>query len=140
MTGLMKCSLKTDHWNSGQIMSPPRRRDTGGGNEASVETQSHDSRIGQVLEAEYSEESIRIATFLTTLQKPAGMNSKEYRNFKKKALHYTVLNHQLWKKRNKNLPMRLVVDAEGKKAEILRATHDELGHKGRESTYGRIST
>ena len=67
--------------------------DTRGANEASVETQSHDSRIGQVLEAKYSKESICIAMFLTTLQKPAGMNSKEYHNFKKKALHYTVLNH-----------------------------------------------
>jgi ribonuclease HI len=47
---------------------------------------------GDVLEAGYSEESIRIATFLTTLQKPAGMDGKEYRNFKKKALHYTVLD------------------------------------------------
>lgn len=93
-----------------------------------------------VLEAGYSEDSIRIATFLATLVKPADLTGKEYRNFKHKALQYTVLNRQLWRKRNKNFPMRLVVDAEDKKTEILEAMHDELGHKGRESTYGRISS
>ena len=32
------------------------------------------------------------------------------------------------------------MDTEEKKAEIMRAMHDELGYKGRESTYGRIAT
>jgi hypothetical protein len=93
-----------------------------------------------VLEAGYSEDSIRIATYLISLRRPPDIDKKEYRNFKRKALQYTVRNHQLWKRANKNLPMRLVVDDEAKKAEVLKAMHDDLGHKGRESTYGLIST
>ena len=93
----------------------------------------------EILEAGYSEDSIRIAMYLKTLRRPTDVSSKDFRGFKKRALRFAVRNHQLWKRASKSVPMKLVIDDEEKRGEILKSMHDELGHKGRESTFGRIS-
>jgi hypothetical protein len=92
-----------------------------------------------LLEDGYSEESWRIARYLTTLKKPDGLSRAEFRNFKRKALQYAVLESNLYRRAGKNVPQRLVIDSDERKAEILTELHDDCGHKGRESTYRRVS-
>ena len=92
-----------------------------------------------VLEEGYSEGSQRIAEYLTTLRKPEGMSRAEFRTFRKRALRYAVRDRQLFLRGSKNIPTRLVVDSDERKAEIVRELHDESGHKGRESTYRKVA-
>jgi hypothetical protein len=44
----------------------------------------------------YSEDFWRIAKYLTTLQKPVRLNKNEFRSFKRKALHYAVIDSNLY--------------------------------------------
>lgn len=87
----------------------------------------------------YSERSLQIATYLTTLQKPSGMMLKEFGKFKKEALKYKVQNRYLFRRNSKNIPMRRVIDNQADKDKILQQLHDESGHRGREGTYRRIA-
>jgi integrase-like protein len=95
--------------------------------------------VVSVLEDGYSEDSQRIAEYLTTLRKPEDMSRAEFRAFKKRALRYAVRDRQLFLRGSKNIPMRLVVDSDDRKTEIVRELHDESGHKGRESTYRKVA-
>ena len=87
----------------------------------------------------YSDKSERIAAFLTSLQKPVGLNRKEFRAFKSEALRYQVQDGQLYRRNSKNVPSRRVIDSDERKLEILKQLHDESGHRGREGTYRRIA-
>ena len=44
---------------------------------------------------EYSEKSIKIARYLTTLKKPKNISIPEFRKFKKKALKYGIYKRKL---------------------------------------------
>jgi hypothetical protein len=54
-------------------------------------------------------------------------------------MKYVVRDALLFKKENKNIPSRLVVDSGEEQTKIIMALHDESGHKGRESTYQKIA-
>ena len=43
-----------------------------------------------VLENDYSEELIRIAVFLTSLQQPSNLTTREFQKFKEEVLKYVV--------------------------------------------------
>ena len=93
------------------------------------------------LRGQYSEESQRIARFLTTVERPPEMEDpKAFYRFKKKALYYTVVDGQLYRRGGKGQPMRLVVDSPEERRKVISSCHNELGHKGRESTYRRVFT
>jgi hypothetical protein len=62
--------------------------------------------------AEYDEESIKIAVYLTTLKKPKDMSRTEFRSFKREALKYGVHGRKLWRLLTKGMPIKLVVDKE----------------------------
>jgi hypothetical protein len=66
---------------------------------AIVEDQDED-----LLESGYSEESWRIARYLTTLKKPDGMNRTEFRSFKRRALQFAVTDSNLYRRAGKNVP------------------------------------
>jgi hypothetical protein len=83
----------------------------------------------------YLEDSWRIAKYLTTLQRPVGLNRNEFQSFKRRALQYAVIDSNLYQRARKGIPQRLVINTEDCKAEILKGLHKELRHKGRESTY-----
>ena len=91
------------------------------------------------LEESYSEESQRIARYLTTLTWPSGMDRKAFRKFKSWALQFLVRDKQLFKRANKNVLFRRIVDEIENQQKILKQLHDEGGHKGRESTYQRVT-
>ena len=73
------------------------------------------------------------------MKKPEGMNRGEFRSFKRKALQFAVVDRNLYRRARKNVPQRLVIDTDERKAEILKELHKQFGHKGRESTYRRIA-
>jgi hypothetical protein len=87
----------------------------------------------------YLEDSWRIAKYLTTLQRPVRLNKNEFRSFKHKALQYAVIDSNLYQRARKGIPQRLVINTDDCKAKILKELHKELGHKGRESTYRRVT-
>jgi hypothetical protein len=101
--------------------------------------QEEETAEEKVLEEGYSEDSQKIARFLTTLRKPSGMGRGEFRAFKKRAVKYAVIDKQLYRLGSKNVPSRIVIDAEAKRREILKELHEECGHKGRESTYRKVA-
>ena len=87
----------------------------------------------------YLDYSWKIATYLTTLRRPAEMNSKEFNAFKKKALKFKVQDNLLFRRNSKNVPMRCVVDDLVERQTILQQLHNESGYKGREGTYRRVA-
>jgi hypothetical protein len=105
------------------------------------------SRLGHVTGSQtnplfdyYHDESQRIARWLTTLKRPMDMSRQEYRTFKNKATRFSVRDQQLWRNATKAFPPRLVIDSDKQRADIMFKLHDEIGHKGRESTYSRIAS
>ena len=96
--------------------------------------------VGQtLLEDGYSDESNQIARYLATLARPAGMKTSEFTKFKRKALNFVVRNRHLFRRANKNIPMRRVVDDKTQRTAIIEELHDQSGHRGRESTYRRVA-
>jgi hypothetical protein len=107
--------------------------------EEEEEDEEWDPEEGEKLRPGYGEESIAIAHYLTTLKKPPHMTIKEFRRFKKDALTFMVHKGHLFKRANKNMPLRRVVDSEIDRSMILQAAHEESGHRGREGTYRRVA-
>ena len=87
----------------------------------------------------YSEESQQYATFLTTLRRPDGMRGKEFRKVKAEALKFFVQDGHLFRRASKNVPIRRVVDDLADQKTILKALHEDSGHRGREGTYRRVA-
>ena len=87
----------------------------------------------------YSDDSRKIATYLTTLRRPPELDTKEFNAFKKKAVKFKVQDNHLFRRNSKNVPMRRVVDDPVERQNILQQLHDESGHKGREGTYRRVA-
>ena len=92
-----------------------------------------------VLEEGFSEKSVQIATYLTTLHRPPHLSSKEFRKFKSEALRYKVVDQLLFRQNSKNIPLRRVIDNQEERTRIIAALHDESGHRGCKSTYCRIA-
>ena len=86
----------------------------------------------------WTDESLQIAKFLQTLRRPEGMDNTQYRRFRHKATDFLVQDGYLFKRMGRNQPVRRVVDDQGKRKAILKALHDESGHRGRESTYQKV--
>ena len=87
----------------------------------------------------WSEASLAIARYLSTLRKPADLDRKEFRSFKAKALRFQVRDGTLYRRQTKNAPQRRVVERTEDQQEILKALHNDLGHKGREATYRKVA-
>ena len=88
-----------------------------------------------ILADKYSENSRKIATYLTTIRRPLEITTKEFNAFKKKAIQFKFQDNHLFCRNSKNVPMRLVVDNPVERQTILQQLHDKSGHKRREGTY-----
>ena len=73
--------------------------------------------------------------YLTTLRKPNNLTKDKFRQVKKKALKFAVINSNLCKKATKGILYRLVVDRRAKRKEILEVLYDGTGYRGKEGTY-----
>ena len=98
------------------------------------------ARSSRVLGESYSDESERIAKFLTTLQRPPEMSRSEFSMFKKKALKFVVQDgHLFYRGHGRDLVMRRVLDRVEDRERALQSVHNELAHKGREATYNLLA-
>lgn len=97
-----------------------------------------ESESDRILDAIFSDESEKIARWLTRLQKPPGLVGSSLTAFKKKACKHLVQDDQLYRRRRTGEQPALVIDDLERRRAILRACHEELGHRGRESTYHHI--
>jgi hypothetical protein len=80
----------------------------------------------------------KIVQFLTTLRKPKEISRGEFCSFRKHILKYTVIGKELYRRRSKNIPSRIVVDSLEKRSAILKDLYKENRYKGRESIYWKI--
>jgi len=87
----------------------------------------------------YLEDSWQVARYLTTLQRLVGLTKAEFRSFKHRALQYAVIDSNLYQRARKGILQRLVINANNRKAKILKELHKEFRHKGKESTYYRVA-
>jgi transposase InsO family protein len=93
-----------------------------------------------LIDGEYSGDDLVIGTYLETLQRPDGMDDNQFRLFRKKALNFLVRDGYLFKRsRRPGTPPRRVVGTTEQRLEILRALHDEAGHRGRQATFEKVS-
>ncbi len=102
---------------------------------------SPDELVPVELQGEYSDHSRRIARYLTTLKEP--WDVKPYwrrREFKKEALRYFVDNNHLFLRplQDHQSPRR-VVDSPSERRRIFESCHDQVGHRGRDATYARVT-
>ena len=72
-----------------------------------------------ILVNNYSDNSQKIATYLTILRQPPEMDTKEFNTFKKKAVKFKVQDNHLFRRNSKNMSMRRVVDNPVERQTIL---------------------
>ena len=68
----------------------------------------------------YSDDSWKIATYLTTLRRPPEMNTREFNAFKKKAVKFKVQDNHLFHQNSRNVSMRQVFDDATERQTILK--------------------
>jgi RNase H-like domain found in reverse transcriptase/Integrase zinc binding domain/Reverse transcriptase (RNA-dependent DNA polymerase) len=91
-------------------------------------------------EGEYTGQLLTIGRYLETLERPSGISDTEFRKLRKDANKYLVRDGYLYKRSKKrSVPPRRVIGRQEERQEILKALHDELGHRGRQPTYNQIS-
>ena len=90
----------------------------------------------------WSRDSLNIAYFLTTGTYPAGVIRKPDRHsFRLRALKHTVLEKTLFLRPScPSAQPRRVVDNAKDRDRVFTACHSQCGHRGRDSTYHRITT
>jgi transposase InsO family protein len=96
----------------------------------------------KVLSDGYSEHSQRIAEYLVTMAEPPHLrNNWKRKQFKVEALKFFVRRRHLFLRPHlETSTPRRVVDSPDDQRRIFQKSHDECGHRGRESTYSRVTT
>ena len=93
----------------------------------------------QSLKNEYSEKSQRIIYYLITLVRFTHLNWKKFRKFKNWTLQFLVRDRHLFKRVNKNVSLRKVIDKAENQAIILKQLHDESEHCEWKEIYRRVT-
>ena len=91
-----------------------------------------------VLDDIYSKHSQKIAIYFITLQKSASMTTKKFNKFKKEVLRFKIQNNHLFRRNNKNVSLKRIVDNLEERKQIMKTLHDESDHRDREETYKKI--
>lgn len=73
-----------------------------------------------------------ILQWLDNLQRPANMSDREYTAFMRLATHFFPIDGRLWRKDPQGAHKKVALPAE--RIEVLRACHDEAGHRGVHAT------
>ena len=103
-----------------------------------MESNEGNPRTSLVSFRDYGEDFLKIAEYVTTMKIPKGMDRKNFRKFKWKALNYDIHSEKVWRLSARSSLTKLIIDTDKDKSRILKGCHDNLGHKGRKSTYHRI--
>ena len=92
-----------------------------------------------ILNDTYFDEFEKIALFLFTLVRSANMSDVDFQKFRKKALKFVIENNQLFRRAQKNMSLRRVIDSSRLQQEIMKNIHEKNDHREREETYEIIS-
>ena len=76
---------------------------------------------------------------MITLTKSNHLNRKKFHKFKNWALQFLVRDRHLFRRVNKNVLLRKVIDKTEDQAIILKQLHDENEHRGRKEIYRRVT-
>ena len=88
---------------------------------------------------EYDDASEEMAVFLQTLERPSRLRGTELRQWTKQAARFFVRDGYLFRKATKAMPARRVLDRTETQAALIQEIHEQLGHKGIQTTFGAIS-
>ena len=75
---------------------------------------------------------IQIYDFLTTFTLPTGLSQKQRQRFIQKATRFYVQDRTMFKRNGSSPPLKCIF-REARRARILQAAHEELGHRGEQS-------
>jgi transposase InsO family protein len=79
----------------------------------------------------------RIYRFLTTLEAPFYESTQDQKRFLAKATQYFVRNDKMWKRRQGQNPLMVVLDPDRRLA-ILTQAHESLGHRGEQAVFETV--
>ncbi|KAF8833468.1 hypothetical protein BDN67DRAFT_916932, partial [Paxillus ammoniavirescens] len=79
----------------------------------------------------------KIQHFLETLEFPSQLSAKDQKHLFRQSTRYFVQNNQLYKRITGRPPL-LVVFEKDKRLAIITQAHDELGHRGEQSTWQTV--
>ncbi len=88
--------------------------------------------LTSILHKSYFDQSRKIASYLTTLQKPGGMTSKKFYSFKKQGIRFKVQDSHFFGRNSKNVPFHRVIDDPTDQLAIFIQLHNQSGHNDRE--------
>jgi hypothetical protein len=94
---------------------------------------------GRVLRQEYAEPSEETARFLVHFETPRGLEPKELRAWKKRALNFFVRDGYLFRKTSRNIAIRRVVDDHDLRVAAIWNVHKQIGHRGVNGVYSILS-
>ena len=98
-----------------------------------------ESNQPRILVDEYDEKSEEIAMYLLSLQRPSRLRGEPLRRWIKQAARFFVRERYLFRKATKTKPVRRVLDGEDLQAALIQEIHEQLGHKGIQTTFGAVS-
>ena len=64
------------------------------------------------------------------IKTPKGIDKRDFRKFKQKALNYNVYNRKVWKLPARSSLTKLIIDTDKNKSRILKSCYNDLGYKG----------
>jgi hypothetical protein len=83
--------------------------------------------------------SFYLGRYLETLKRPEGLGNEEYRKLRTKSRDFLIRDGYLFKRsRKRGLPPRRVVGLKEQRLAIIREIHDEVGHRGKQSTFEQV--
>jgi len=93
-----------------------------------------------LVESEYSGDDLMIGKYLETLERPPDLTDTQFQQLRKKSRDFLVRDGFLFKRgRKKGIPPRRVVGLEGQRLQLIKEVHDEIGHRGRRTTFEHLA-
>ena len=77
----------------------------------------------------------RLIEYLSTVRRPDGLTSQEFRKLKSAATKFIFHEKKLYRRKRASEPPTRVIFEREERNEILKALHDEGSHRGREATF-----
>jgi len=82
-------------------------------------------------EGEYYGKDYTLSKYLETLERPPDMHDNKFKKLRAKSKHFFVRDGVLYKWNHKRgSPPRRVIGTQRRKREVIKALHDDIGHRG----------
>ena len=94
-----------------------------------MESNKENLQILLIFFRDYSEDFLKIAEYVIIMKIPKGIDRKNFRKFKWKALNYNVYNGKIWKLLARDSLMKFIININKNKSRIFKNYHDNLGYK-----------